>query len=382
MHHLFNPKLLITGFTGYGLVGDQAKYQQWQRLFYGHSGASIFWHYTLLNPDLTFSEQGAALAETFGRLQSGIARMFMNSRVREDGVAIHFSMASIRGAWITDGKIGADMGNVMRSSKAFAELSKLREAWVKELERQGIQFRFLATPQIEAGELRHYRVLILPYSIALSDREAREIERFLDRGGIVYADEHTGKMDERCRWRKAPLWAKGRRGLVRRGPGDIPVTPAVSADGRFLVTVRNFGQSRLIGLLPREKTTYEAPPLDGVVYDLIRGGRAASRIEASPGAPVLLLVRRSAIARLEMDAALNLRLSDADGKPVDRSVVHVEVFDPEGRLVREYSGNADMVDGAGRFEIPFALSDVRGPWRIRARDVISGLTAERTMRPA
>ena len=74
MHYLFNPKLLITGFTGYGMVGEGAKYQQWQRLFYGHTGASIFWHYTLLNPDLAFSEQGQALAEAFGRLQSGIGR--------------------------------------------------------------------------------------------------------------------------------------------------------------------------------------------------------------------------------------------------------------------------------------------------------------------
>jgi hypothetical protein len=362
-------------------VGEAAKHQQWQRLFYGHSGASIFWHYTLMNPDLTLSEQSAALAETFSRLQSGIARIFMNTTVREDGVAIHFSMASIRGAWITDGQIGAEMGNVMRSSKAFAELSKLREAWVRDLERQGLQFRFLATPQIENGELSKYRVLVLPYSIALSDREAREIERFMERGGIVYADEHTGKMDERCRWRKSPLWSDGRKGLVRRGPGDLEVKPAVPTDGRFLVTVRDFGQSRLIGLLPKEKTVYTVPPLAGVVYDLIHGAVAGERIEASSGAPALLLVRDAAIARLEMDEKLSLRLMDSSGRPVDRSVVHLEVFNPEGRLVREYSANVDIVNGMGRAEIPFAVSDARGGWQVRARDVISGLSAIRMAKP-
>src|ERR1035438_6911389 len=86
MHHLFRPGLTITGFTGYGSVGSDAQHEQWQRLFYGHSGASIFWHYTLLNPDLALSEQGKALAEAFGRLQSGIGRVFMNSTVHEDGV--------------------------------------------------------------------------------------------------------------------------------------------------------------------------------------------------------------------------------------------------------------------------------------------------------
>ncbi|MCW5981138.1 MAG: beta-galactosidase [Bryobacteraceae bacterium] len=380
MHYLFNPKLAITGFTGYGLVGEAAKTEQWRRLFYGHTGASIFWHYTLMNPDLTYSEQGAALAESFQTLQSGVARVFMNSMVREDGVAIHFSMASIRGAWITDGRISAEMER--RTSKAFGVLSKLRDAWVKQLERQGAQFRFLATPQIEAGELKNYRALILPYSIALSDREAREIEQFIERGGIVYADEYTGQMDERCRWRETPLWQGERKGIVRGGPQRVDVKLGFPSDGGYLATVRDYGAARLIGLLPEEKKTYTPPPLEGVVYDLFRGGLAGKKIEASPGAPVLLLQRPTAIARLEMDASLNLRLTDSAGAPVDRSVVHIEAFNPEGRLAREYSTNVDIVDGAAKVAIPFALSDARGAWRIRARDVISGLTAEQKVTPA
>ena len=379
MHYLFNPKLLITGFTGYGMVGEGAKYQQWQRLFYGHTGASIFWHYTLLNPDLAFSEQGQALAEAFGRLQSGIGRVFMNSRLREDGVAIHFSMNSIRGAWITDGKITADMGNVNRTSPAFADLAKRRDAWVKELETRGLQFRFLATPQIETGALKDYKVLILPYSIALSDREAREIEAFMERGGVVYADEQMGKMDERCRFRKEPLWAGERKGLVRRGPGDVGIQPAVPVEGKFLRTIRDFGGSRLIGLLPEAKTTVAVPQLKGVVYDLLHGGVAPRSLEASQGMPVLLLERPTRIARLQMDASYGLRLTDEAGAPVDRSVVRVEVFDPKGRMVRWYCSNADIVNGEGRAQIPFALSD-RGLWRVRARDVVSGLKAERQVR--
>ena len=220
MHHLFRPGLPITGFTGYGLVGSEAQYEQWQRLFYGHSGASIFWHYTLLNPDLTLSPQGQALSEAFGRLQAGIGRVFMNSTVHEDGVAVHFSMASMRGAWITDGKISAELGNSEDTSKNFAELMKRRHAWTEALERQGVQFRFLDSSQIETGMLDKYRVLILPYSIAISDKEAREIERFMDRGGIVYGDDQTGRMDERCHWRKAPLWADGHKGFERTGPRD------------------------------------------------------------------------------------------------------------------------------------------------------------------
>lgn len=375
MHYLFNPKLRITGFTGYGTTGDEARYQQWQRLFYGHCGASIFWHYTMLNPDLTFSEQGVALAEAFGKLQSGIARVFMNSSVVEDGVAIHFSMASIRGAWISDGVIRADMGNVNGSSRNFAALSKTRTAWVKELERQGVQFRFLATQQIEAGALDHYKVLILPYSIALSDAEIKAIDRFLARGGRVFADEQAGRMDDRCRWRQQPLWPN----LERKGPGNIGIHPALNVEGPFLRTVRQFGVSRLYGLLTEEARKVELPQLDGVTYDLLRGGIAATVIETGAGTPLLLLNRPSRIARLEIDAGMNLRLLDEHGAAVDRSVVRMEVYDSRSNLARHYSTNVSIADGAGRVDIPFALNDT-GEWTIKARDVISGLTTERKLR--
>jgi hypothetical protein len=374
MHYLFRPGLIITGFTGYELVGTKAQYQQWQRLFYGHRGASIFWHYTLLNPDLTLSPQGSALAEAFGRIQSGIGRVFMNSTVHEDGVAIHFSPASLRGAWITDGKISAGLANASETSKAFAELGKRREEWVKELERHGTQFRFLATPQIEAGALDKYRVLILPYSTAISDAEAREIERFMARGGVVYGDEHTGRMDERCRLRPQQLWADGRKGFVRSGPREVGAAHEFGSGS--LVTIRDFGASELTGVLPRESAEVQAPAGNGIIYDLFEGGIAKPRVQAGPARPALFLLRAKRIAKLTIDPTLQIRLADESGHPVDLSVVRVEVRDPTGRLARLYTGNVTVRDGKAKFEIPFALSDASGTWTVRARDVVSGLTAE------
>jgi hypothetical protein len=375
MHHLFRPGLTITGFTGYGSVGSDAQHEQWQRLFYGHSGASIFWHYTLLNPDLALSEQGKALAEAFGRLQSGIGRVFMNSTVREDGIAIHFSMASARGAWITDGKIPADLGDSDKTSKNFAELMKRRHEWTTALERHGAQFRFLATPQIEGGELEKYHVLILPYSIAISNKEAHAIEQFMDRGGIVYGDDQTGRMDEHCRWRKAQLWAGGHKGFERTGPRDAGLKRDFG--GEFLVTIRDFGQSRLTGLLPAKATTVRTP---AGAYDLLRGGLAKDQIEASPERPALFIERRSRIAKLLISQDLELRLTDDAGLPVDLSVAHVDVWDPAGRLSRHYSANVTVRAGHAAYRIPFALNDTRGIWRVQARDVISGLTAEVTLK--
>jgi hypothetical protein len=298
----------------------------------------------------------------------------MNSTVREDGVAIHFSMASIRGAWITDGKINAGLDGDDGSSKNYAELGKRRDAWVKSLEQQNVQFRFLATPQIEAGLLDKYKVLILPYSIAISDKEAREIERFMDRGGIVIGDDQTGRMDARCRWRnasKTTLWAAGRKGYEASGPRDLGLKREFGAD--FLVTIRDFGKSRLTGVLPKKATTVNAP---AGAYDLLRGGLAKAEVEASPSQPALFVERPSKIAKLTIDKNLDLRLMDAAGAPVDLSVIRIEVVDPAGRVARQYSGNVTLKDGRAAYHIPFALSDAIGMWRVRARDVVSGLTAE------
>jgi len=376
MHYLFNPKLRLTGFTGYGLIDSDIQAQVWRRLFYGHAGASIFWHYTLLNPDLTLSPQGAALSKAFGKMQSGIGRIFMNSSVIEDSVAIHFSMASIRGAWITDGKIVDRVVSAQRTSEAFAELMKRRDKWVGEFERKGVQFRFLATPQIEAGDLSQYKVLILPYSIALSDLEIDEIERFAAAGGLVYLDEQTGRMDERLHWREKQVWTEARENFKRLEPEALGLTRAIEIEGDFLTTVRRFGSDRLIGLLPKAAVKIQVPSSSGAQYDLLRGGLVAQEVVVSPEEPLLLLERERPVGAIEIRNDLTVHLVDDQGDPVGRSVVSIEVHDPVGKRVHFYSKNIDVISGQGNFEIPFASNDLTGEWRIVARDVISGKTVE------
>ncbi|MBE0659329.1 MAG: beta-galactosidase [Bryobacteraceae bacterium] len=384
MHHLFKPGLLITGFTGYGVVEEAAHSEQWRRLFYGHTGASIFWQYTLLNPDLTLSEQGKALAEAFSRMQSGIGKLFQHTSVMGDGVAIHFSMASLRGAWITEGSISGDMQRPERASKATAELMKRRGAWVQTLERQGVQFRFLASEQIESEALKDCKVLILPYSIALSDREIAAIDAFLDGGGIIHADEHTGRMDEKCRWRARSPWTAARKGVMRQGPSDLGIRKPVTAASDALTTVRRFGRSTMLGILPTTACKIQAASFaqpGHEVYDLLRGGVAATELDASPSQPLLLIERESKIARLEMGTGLDIRLTDDKGAPVDLSVIHIEAYSPEGVRIPWYASNVLLENGTAQARIPFALCDARGEWRIHACDIVSGLKAERRVRP-
>jgi len=77
-----------------------------------------------------------------------------------------------------------------------------RDGWVRTIKDLGLQFDFVSSDQIEHGGLatNKYKVLILPFSIALSPEELKKIEQFARDGGVVIADAGTGMMDDHCAW--------------------------------------------------------------------------------------------------------------------------------------------------------------------------------------
>ena len=56
------------------------------------------------------------------------------------------------------------------------------------------------------------------------------------------------------------------------------------------------------------------------------------------------------------------------------TVVHVRVLDPDGAEVPWYSKNLAVRGGVAAMEVPFALSDRKGTWRVEVRDVLTGET--------
>jgi hypothetical protein len=114
----------------------------------------------------------------------------MEAERLDDGVLVHYSMPSVHAA----GVLGRhESGEAKEEGTSF---TANRDGWVSLLDDLGLSFRFVAAPQIEAGKLRGARVLVLPYSLALSDREAAEIRAFVESGGLVLADAQTGIFDE------------------------------------------------------------------------------------------------------------------------------------------------------------------------------------------
>jgi len=61
-------------------------------------------------------------------------------------------------------------------------------------------------------------------------------------------------------------------------------------------------------------------------------------------------------------------------------VMRLNVYAPGSEIPhRQYSQNLSCPGGSGAGDIPFALSDERGEWRLELRDVASGATAVRSL---
>ncbi|MCL2527267.1 MAG: beta-galactosidase [Defluviitaleaceae bacterium] len=199
------PGTILGGWTGYGVSGITARHQIWFRVLHGLTLHSLFWFYSNINPDYTYPKTAQDLAKPLIELRrEGIGKLLLHASTRDAlGIAMHYSMRSVHGAYAHDKE---------------SVFSANREGWVNLLEDCGYQYNFIATPQIEAGELAGYSTLILPYSIDLSEKEVEAIKAFANGGGVVIGDFQTGVMNNgpRCPGTLDEVFGVERRNIHNR----------------------------------------------------------------------------------------------------------------------------------------------------------------------
>jgi hypothetical protein len=202
-HRCFSPDLKISGGAGYGVLGKDVFYSFYNNLFKGsNGGAYIFWQYSTLDPDLTMSQSGKDMEAGFRELRGdGIGKLVGLATPDNHGIALHYSYPSVHGTWIVDGRMKEEVS--YDTSASFGRFNANRDGWVKALKDSGLQFDFIPYGDLEQGGLisKGYKTLVLPMSVALSDKEVEAIREFVRRGGTIIADALAGIMDEHCAFR-------------------------------------------------------------------------------------------------------------------------------------------------------------------------------------
>ncbi|HUU29497.1 MAG TPA: beta-galactosidase [archaeon] len=274
-HRAFGKGLKLSAGMGYGVSGRDVLHNLYSNLFEGcWAGCYVFWQYSVLDPDLTFCQSALDMQKGLAEIAGGgIARLLKNLPRGHDNIAIHYSMASVHGTWITDGRVRQEAS--YNTSQAFTRFVANREGWTMLLKDLGFQYNFLAYEEIEQGKLSEgYEVLILPMSVALSEREAQAIGRFVEAGGTLITDRFTGVMDDRCRWQVpgALDHVLGINHSKKCAPGDF-TNPGPDPDISPQGLSRTFGKGRAftLGYLLDDYPLKVRDGLAGPVRELVSG---------------------------------------------------------------------------------------------------------------
>ena len=401
---------------GYSQRGDAAVANVWRTAFVGSRGLIGFQSSSQINKDWTFSRGLRDTLPHVRRLVEGTGKHFVNNLVTKHEVAILYSQASLRAAFIENRR---------------EEHDKLEEKMRQIMMNLGFAYDYISYEQLEKGvaKERGYKALILADALAMSDAEVDAVKAFAAAGGTVIADGMPATRRENCRPRGEPPLAKlfngGRHtlfpkidvrylkaiefparaenaakvaeersryetALARAGASTMRLGIVDLDAAKPVVNVNVYPKSDRAGnpvwcvLAPNIEKTRDARfvfPKAAWTYDLV-SGRAYGRVRElhlplGRGTPYAFAQHGDEVALLEpsVDGA---RISVGYSAPVD-GAARLAVFRPDGSEAECYAKNLLMKGGKASHEIPFALSDPKGAWKVRVTSIFGNEHRECTL---
>jgi hypothetical protein len=185
----------------------------WHRLAHGNQLTIAWpegWMRTNSSGERVLSPKIQQLATTFREIQGAAGEFIVNpnSYLESDPIGLYYSHPSIRVGWAMDSAThGASWPN--RSSGIDGEnlsSGRLRVSWCKILEDLGYQYDFISYLDVQEERIdlsKRFKVIILPQTICLSDREISALSGFVKSGGMLIADTLCGLLTETGRGRAA-----------------------------------------------------------------------------------------------------------------------------------------------------------------------------------
>jgi hypothetical protein len=217
----FNPGVKMAALTGYGSTGDSAKLSLWNQAFHGLLSVNIFWEWSVVNPDMTLSQNAKDIGSVFAELRGkGIGRLLGQTTWSRSPIAIYYSQPSIHAA---------------RTLKTEAMCHNSRNAWCQVVRDLGLQFDLISYLQAEEGAFLKDppQMIVLPALLAVSPIEAQNLTRYVENGGVLVADIAPGICDDRCDFRQNTLLAN------LFGDGKTPGTKMIGK-GKAILLGKDF----------------------------------------------------------------------------------------------------------------------------------------------
>ena len=187
-----DPKLDSWFLWYYMLHGNQAVIA-WPEEWFRTDGSEI-------SPNIM------ALKNTFEEIQGKVSESIVNPKTvfDPDPIGIYYSHPSIQAGWAMDAIVhGRSWVNRTGSiDNRNQSMGILRNVWCKVLEDLGFQYDFISYLDVDEGSVdlnKKFKVIILPKTVCLSEKEAQVLREFVYEGGILVADYLCGIMDQHGR---------------------------------------------------------------------------------------------------------------------------------------------------------------------------------------
>jgi hypothetical protein len=221
-----------------------AQRRLWHLLLEGDRGCLIWWSEDCIDwkhPDWPLTWKAKALVPVLHEMTSPLAHLFLGADHESDPVIIHYSQPSIQVDWLIESTV--DGSTWLRRFSSFEaernQMARTRVAWLKGLQDLGYSPVFISSAELEQGKLQTLTnpVLILPNSLALSEKESAQVESLLKPAAngsaltTLFVEGQAGIFDEHGKLRTV----LGNGGVLRQVSTNTGCL-AVESNGRITKT--------------------------------------------------------------------------------------------------------------------------------------------------
>jgi hypothetical protein len=172
---------LVMQYFGYSSPAGDIRFGIWESLLAGCRGINNWYDPTFILPNLRISYAREYYSKFMWEIRNSVGEILYHTPKLANQAAILHSQHSL-------------IANYLKTDKVDYYNKEL--AFAQALDDIGIAYRFISPSELENGSLKGLKLLVLPETSAMSNKEIEAVRAFCQNGGIVLADYECGLYNE------------------------------------------------------------------------------------------------------------------------------------------------------------------------------------------